>query len=152
MDFDVAIFQHNYAKLERQGFFVESEIYWNPGSDCSSIYEQLAEKRYREIPRQQIKYVKDKPTLYYLANKWVLTSVQINQSPWVWTVWTSKQRAMVLTCWTKRGSCQDIERWSRGNRKSEVSPGGSHHGAVSSSQCSQTPWSGYRGRTGNETM
>ena len=40
---------------EYSSFFTESEIYWAPGSDCGSIYEQLAQKRYREIIREQLK-------------------------------------------------------------------------------------------------
>ena len=36
-------------------FFEESVIYWEPGNDCEAIYEQLADKRYREIVRQHIK-------------------------------------------------------------------------------------------------
>ena len=31
-------------------------MYWEPGSDCGSIYEQLAKRKFREIIRQQIKY------------------------------------------------------------------------------------------------
>ena len=35
-------------------FFEETIIYWEPGSDSGAIYEQLAEKRFREIIRSQI--------------------------------------------------------------------------------------------------
>ena len=51
---DVISFQHYYSKLEKPIFFVESEVYWKPGPDCRSIYDQLAKKRYREIARKKI--------------------------------------------------------------------------------------------------
>ena len=35
-------------------FFAEEPIYWEPGSDAYSIYQQLSDKKYREIIRQQI--------------------------------------------------------------------------------------------------
>ena len=35
-------------------FFEETTIYWEPGSDCSVIYQQLAQKKFREIVREQI--------------------------------------------------------------------------------------------------
>lgn len=33
----------------------EEQMYWNPENSTIGIYEQLAQKRYREIPRQAIK-------------------------------------------------------------------------------------------------
>ena len=38
-----------------KGFFKEAEVFWQPDSDIKNIYEQLASKRYREIPRHQIR-------------------------------------------------------------------------------------------------
>ena len=35
-------------------FFEESDTYWAPSSNPSELYEQLAVKKYREIPRNQI--------------------------------------------------------------------------------------------------
>lgn len=32
----------------------DEEIYWQPGSDCSMLYEQLAKRRFREILHKQI--------------------------------------------------------------------------------------------------
>ena len=37
-------------------FFEESTVYWEPGSDCSVIYEQLAQQKFREIIREQIEW------------------------------------------------------------------------------------------------
>ena len=36
---------------------MEEQIYWAPASTTSDLYSQLASKKYREIPRDQIKYV-----------------------------------------------------------------------------------------------
>ena len=36
-------------------FFSESEIYWTPGADFSSIYDQLYKYKFRELRRDQIK-------------------------------------------------------------------------------------------------
>ncbi|XP_019850411.1 PREDICTED: uncharacterized protein LOC100638128 isoform X2 [Amphimedon queenslandica] len=36
-------------------FFSESDIYWTPGADCSSIYDQLYKYKFRELRRDQIK-------------------------------------------------------------------------------------------------
>ena len=41
-----------YNKLN---FFVKDQIYWAPASTASDLYSQLALKKYREIPRNQIK-------------------------------------------------------------------------------------------------
>ena len=32
----------------------EDPIYWAPENDAQKIYEQLEQKKYREIPREQI--------------------------------------------------------------------------------------------------
>ena len=42
---------NDYNKLK---FFVEDQTYWAPASSASGLYAQLAAKKYREIPRQQI--------------------------------------------------------------------------------------------------
>ena len=36
-------------------FFEESDIYWRPAQDYSGLYDQLAQRKYREIMRRQIK-------------------------------------------------------------------------------------------------
>ncbi len=36
------------------GFFEEARTYWAPSSVAEELYEQLATKKYREIPRNQI--------------------------------------------------------------------------------------------------
>ena len=46
-----------FLNYDQQLLFVETEIYWKPSSDCGSIYEQLALRKYREIIRTQIKCV-----------------------------------------------------------------------------------------------
>ena len=38
-------------------FFTEESIYWEPESDTTSLYEQLAKRKYREISRQFIRQV-----------------------------------------------------------------------------------------------
>ena len=40
-----------YSKLL---FFVQDQTYWIPASTTSELYTQLASRRYREIPRNQI--------------------------------------------------------------------------------------------------
>ena len=35
-------------------FFEETVIYWEPGTNREEIYEQLAQKKFREIIRSQI--------------------------------------------------------------------------------------------------
>ena len=50
-----------HSSLERSGddcFFTEDKTYWTPSEDTSVLYEQLAEKKYREILRHQIQLVK----------------------------------------------------------------------------------------------
>ena len=44
-----------YNKLE---FFVEDDIYWAPASTTAHLYSQLASKKYREIPRDQLRLTK----------------------------------------------------------------------------------------------
>ncbi len=44
-----------YNKLE---FFVEDDIYWAPASTTAHLYSQLASKKYREIPRNQLRSIK----------------------------------------------------------------------------------------------
>ena len=49
-----------YSSLKRSGddcFFTEEKIYWTPSEDTSVLYEQLAQKKYREMLRQQIQLV-----------------------------------------------------------------------------------------------
>ena len=47
---------YNFQVNGNQGHFFEEEVvYWTPGSDCVTIYEQLAQKRFREIARDQVK-------------------------------------------------------------------------------------------------
>ena len=46
-----------FLNYNQELLFAEAEVYWKPGSDCGSIYEQLALRKYREILRTQIKYV-----------------------------------------------------------------------------------------------
>ena len=41
-----------YNKLE---FFVEDDIYWAPASTTAHLYSQLASKKYREIPINQLR-------------------------------------------------------------------------------------------------
>uniref|UniRef100_A0A1X7SFQ5 Uncharacterized protein n=1 Tax=Amphimedon queenslandica TaxID=400682 RepID=A0A1X7SFQ5_AMPQE len=48
--------QNIYSTVEGKTiFFVEDPIYWEPGTDTNDIYQQLSDKRYREILRKQIK-------------------------------------------------------------------------------------------------
>ncbi len=35
-------------------FFVEDQIYWAPADTATDLYQQLASKKYREIPRTEI--------------------------------------------------------------------------------------------------
>ena len=37
-------------------YFAEEDIYWAPASTIPALYEQLAHHKYREIPRNQIRY------------------------------------------------------------------------------------------------
>ena len=42
-------------QYNRLQFFVEDQTYWAPANTTSKLYEQLATKKYREIPRYQIR-------------------------------------------------------------------------------------------------
>ena len=48
----------NQAQVgERKGdikFFEETDIYWDPAPSKEGLYEQLAYRKYREIPAHQI--------------------------------------------------------------------------------------------------
>ena len=45
---------HLGYEVMKPTFFQEDVVYWDPGSDCASIYEQLAQKMFREIFREHI--------------------------------------------------------------------------------------------------
>ena len=55
--------QSQYSTLQQfnsqtPDFFAESDgDYWEPASDTRGLYEQLSNKKYREILRNQIQYV-----------------------------------------------------------------------------------------------
>ena len=54
--------QSQYSTLQQfnqaPDFFTESDgDYWEPASDTRGLYEQLSNKKYREILRNQIQYV-----------------------------------------------------------------------------------------------
>ena len=54
--------QSQYSTLQQFNqapeFFAESDgDYWEPASDTKGLYEQLSNKKYREILRNQIQYV-----------------------------------------------------------------------------------------------
>ena len=53
-----------YSKLR---FFEEEQIYWAPASTTSALYSQLASKKYREIPRNQIKSVMYSVTIIFIT-------------------------------------------------------------------------------------
>jgi hypothetical protein len=55
-----------YNKLK---FFVEDQIYWAPASTTSDLYSQLASKKYREIPRNQIMLVSTQNPTNLLPSK-----------------------------------------------------------------------------------
>ena len=38
-------------------FFIEEYDFWEPGKDCVSIYEQISDKKYREILKENIRYM-----------------------------------------------------------------------------------------------
>ena len=46
------LYLQKYNKLE---FFVEDDIYWAPASTTANLYSQLASKKYREIPINQLR-------------------------------------------------------------------------------------------------
>ena len=39
----------------KNSFFEESEQYWAPANEASELYQQMSTKKYREIPRNQIR-------------------------------------------------------------------------------------------------
>ncbi len=45
---------HN-LRSGKASFFTEEPIYWDPENNTKGIYEQLAQKKYREIPRHEIR-------------------------------------------------------------------------------------------------
>lgn len=59
---------YNYScvKIKRQNTqekadddeVTDSLVYWEPGSDCGSIYEQLAQNKFKELIRNQIRSIK----------------------------------------------------------------------------------------------
>ena len=54
--------QSQYSTLQQFNrapeFFADSDgDYWEPASDTKGLYEQLSNKKYREILRNQIQYV-----------------------------------------------------------------------------------------------
>ena len=56
----MALALSQYTSLNTSGddfFFTEEKIYWTPSEDTSVLYEQLAQKKYREILREQIQLV-----------------------------------------------------------------------------------------------
>ena len=42
------------GRLDETAFFEQEDIYWEPASSQTALYDQLAKKKYREILRQQI--------------------------------------------------------------------------------------------------
>ena len=47
-----------YANVDGGGgptFFEEETTYWKPASDARNLYKQLSSKKYRELPRRQIR-------------------------------------------------------------------------------------------------
>ena len=52
-----SLFSPSQTNLYNQlKFFTEDTTYWAPASTTSGLYSQLAAKKYREIPRNQIRY------------------------------------------------------------------------------------------------
>ncbi len=49
------LFQASYTSEEN--YFPESEIYWAPASTKSDLYSQLAQNKFREIPRPLVRFV-----------------------------------------------------------------------------------------------
>ena len=62
-----------YSKLL---FFVQDQTYWIPASTTSELYTQLASRRYREIPRNQIMWV--------CITRWNHTEVAVIK---YWPIW-----------------------------------------------------------------
>ena len=50
----INVYPQTYSKLN---FYVDDRTYWTPGTTALEIYDQLASKNYREIPKRQLKYV-----------------------------------------------------------------------------------------------
>ena len=50
------VIRHQFSdKLEEDlTFFEESDTYWRPAGDSTALYDQLAQRKYREIMRNQI--------------------------------------------------------------------------------------------------
>ena len=48
-----------YSRLNHNGtsgsFFIEDTEYWEPDTNTDGIYQQLSDRKYREIIRHQIK-------------------------------------------------------------------------------------------------
>ena len=42
-------------KYENIMFFEKSDIYWRPAAQANVLYDQLAKRKYREIPRNKLK-------------------------------------------------------------------------------------------------
>ena len=64
----VIAWRYNYScvKIKRQNTqekadddeVTDSLVYWEPGSDCGSIYEQLSQNKFKELIRNQIRFIK----------------------------------------------------------------------------------------------
>lgn len=54
----VCLLQKYREQLRGNSFFLETEHYWRPASSTGALYDQLAKKKYREIPRSRIRYSK----------------------------------------------------------------------------------------------
>ena len=52
---DLSSIQKYRDQLSQSYFFLEDEVYWQPASSKTALYDQLAKKKYREILRKQIK-------------------------------------------------------------------------------------------------
>ena len=40
--------------MDESAFFEQEEVYWEPASSQTALYDQLSKKKYREILKQQI--------------------------------------------------------------------------------------------------
>ncbi len=74
--------------------------------------------------------------------------MQCGTLDWIWSVWTGAHGGVGLS----RGyhpahSCQDTQHQCGGGAKSQVPPGGGHHGPVQTPQRGQTVRSGHCGGT-----
>jgi hypothetical protein len=49
----IKVIQHQ--KYENMNFFEQSDIYWTPSAKKSVLYDQLAQRKYREIRRSQLR-------------------------------------------------------------------------------------------------